>query len=88
MWNAEWGGIARAIGARDSIEVDFFQEELNENDLVLMCSDGLTNMLTDEEILNICYSKSDLNDIASELIDQANKNGGKDNIAVVLIRDI
>lgn len=80
--------ITRAIGARDSIEVDFFQEELNENDLVLMCSDGLTNMLTDEEILNICYSKSDLNDIASELIDQANKNGGKDNIAVVLIRDI
>ena len=80
--------ITRAIGARDSIEVDFFQEELNENDLVLMCSDGLTNMLTDEEILNICNSKSDLNDIASELIDQANKNGGKDNIAVVLIRDI
>lgn len=80
--------ITRAIGARDSIEVDFFQEEINENDLVLMCSDGLTNMLTDEEILNICNSKSDLNDIASELIDQANKNGGKDNIAVVLIRDI
>ena len=80
--------ITRAIGARDSIEVDFFQEELNENDLVLMCSDGLTNMLTDEEILNICNSKSDLNDIANELIDQANKNGGKDNIAVVLIRDI
>ena len=42
--------ITRAIGARDTIEIDFFHEELKSGDLILMCSDGLTNMLEDEEI--------------------------------------
>lgn len=79
--------ITRAIGARDSVEVDFFTEELHNGDLVLMCSDGLTNMLPDEEIFKICRLDISLPKKAKALIDAANNNGGKDNIAVVLIDD-
>lgn len=80
--------ITRALGARNSVEVDFFSEDLKDNDLVLMCSDGLTNMLTDEEIYDICMKDTQLDVKAKELVDAANENGGKDNIAVVLIKDI
>lgn len=79
--------ITRAVGARDSVEVDFFTEELKENDLVLMCSDGLTNMLTDEDIYRICSLDITLDKKAEALIDEANLSGGKDNIAVILIDD-
>jgi len=79
--------ITRAIGARDSVEVDFFQEDLQEGDLVLMCSDGLTNMLSDEEIANICRLELPIEGKVDALINAANDNGGKDNIAVVLIDD-
>lgn len=77
--------ITRAIGARDSVEVDFFSEELVPGDIVLMCSDGLTNMLEDKEIEEICCMDISLEDMAIRLIEGANNNGGKDNIAVVLI---
>lgn len=77
--------ITRAIGARDTIEIDFFHEELQEGDIVLMCSDGLTNMLEDEEIGRILRSKESLDQRAGRLVDAANNNGGKDNIAVIII---
>lgn len=79
--------ITRAIGARDSVEVDFFTEELKEGDLVLMCSDGLTNMLTDAEIEAICRQELPIEKKVDALIEAANANGGKDNIAVILIDD-
>lgn len=79
--------ITRAVGARDSVEVDFFTEELNPGDIILMCSDGLSNMLSDEEINSIVSMDLPLEDKAQKLIDSANENGGKDNIAVVLIDD-
>ena len=78
--------ITRAIGVRDDVEADFFTIELKPFDTILMCSDGLSNMLEDEEIRNIVNSKRGINEIAEELIKQANNNGGKDNIAVVLVR--
>lgn len=77
--------ITRAIGARESIEVDFFNEELKRGDIVLMCSDGLTNMLEDEEIRQILGSQKSIEEKAEELVTAANNNGGKDNIAVILI---
>lgn len=77
--------ITRAVGARDTVEVDFFSEDLFEGDIVLMCSDGLTNMLSDDEIYEILMSEGTLEDKPQRLIDAANANGGKDNIAVVLI---
>ncbi|MCM1160454.1 MAG: Stp1/IreP family PP2C-type Ser/Thr phosphatase [Roseburia sp.] len=78
--------ITRAIGVRDDVEIDFFTIELKPCDTILMCSDGLSNMLEDEEIKKIVNNKWGINEIAEELIRQANNNGGKDNIAVILVR--
>lgn len=80
--------ITRAVGAMDTVNVDFFEVELQTGDIVLMCSDGLTNMIEDEEILNILKREKGLEHKAEELIKIANQNGGKDNIAVVLIEQI
>lgn len=79
--------ITRAVGARDSIEVDFFTEELKSGDLVLMCSDGLTNMVSDEDIQKIVESKASVESKVKKLIALANENGGKDNIAVIIADD-
>ena len=80
--------ITRAVGAMDTVNVDFFEVELQAGDIVLMCSDGLTNMIEDEEILEILKREKGLEQKAEELIKTANQNGGKDNIAVVLIEQI
>ena len=77
--------ITRAIGVGDKVEVDFFSAELKPGDIILMCSDGLTNMLEDEEIREILRKSDSLREKAGELVEKANKNGGKDNITVVLI---
>ncbi len=77
--------ITRAVGADKTVEVDFFAVELTEGERILMCSDGLTNMLKDEEILEILRAHKDIHSAADALIKAANDNGGKDNIAVILI---
>lgn len=77
--------ITRAIGALDTVEIDFFHEELTPGDIVLMCSDGLTNMLEDEEIESILKEPVAIEEKAGRLIEAANNNGGKDNIAVIII---
>lgn len=80
--------ITRAIGAKDEVEADFFTEELQPGDIVLMCSDGLTNMLEDREIEEIVRNEEleELIQKGDALINAANNHGGKDNIAVVLIK--
>ena len=77
--------ITRAIGATNTVDIDFFTVELNRGDIVLMCSDGLTNMLDDEEIRMIVSGQRDIIEKAQKLVVAANNNGGKDNIAVILI---
>lgn len=77
--------ITRAIGASPVVKVDFFTVELKKEDMILMCSDGLTNMLEDEEIRMIMNGQRDIVEKAEELVNAANNNGGRDNIAVVLI---
>ena len=77
--------ITRAIGATEQVDVDFFQVELKAGDIVLMCSDGLTNMLEDEEIFDIVNRPEELSRRAGELINRANTYGGKDNISVILV---
>ena len=77
--------ITRAIGAQADLDVDFFKVRLEEDDVILMCSDGLTNMIEDEEIRMILRGQRDLVEKAESLVNAANNNGGKDNIAVVLI---
>lgn len=77
--------ITRAVGASEKVEPDFFTVELEKGDLVLMCTDGLTNMLEDEEIRMILGGARDIVEKAQALVEAANRNGGKDNISVVLI---
>jgi protein phosphatase len=79
--------ITRALGANATAQPDFFEVNLEEGDIVLMCSDGLTNMLEDETIERIVKENSDNPEAAAEtLVKYANQNGGKDNIAVVIIK--
>ena len=80
--------ITRAIGASRTVDIDFFTVKLTRGDIVLMCSDGLTNMLTDEEILHIIQSEDHICDRADALVKAANENGGMDNIAVILIEPL
>ena len=76
--------ITRAVGGGLDIEVDFFEAELAENDRILMCSDGLTDMLEDREIFEIIKTGADSADIVEMLVGQANRYGGNDNITVIL----
>lgn len=77
--------ITRAIGATDTVDIDFFSVELKPQEKVLMCSDGLTNMLEDEEIRMIVQGSGSIEGRAKELVSAANERGGKDNISVILI---
>lgn len=77
--------ITRAIGAMDFIDIDFFNVELQDGDLILMCSDGLSNMVEDEEMLEIIASEGTLAERGEMLISRANENGGRDNITVLLV---
>ncbi|MBP5415506.1 MAG: Stp1/IreP family PP2C-type Ser/Thr phosphatase [Lachnospiraceae bacterium] len=77
--------ITRAIGALNDVDVDFFEVRLNKGDTILMCSDGLSNMIEDEEIRMIMQGQRDIVEKAESLVKAANNNGGKDNIAVVLV---
>ena len=77
--------ITRAIGVERKTNADFFEVEFSQGDRILMCSDGLTNMVEDEEIQNIIRSSDNLENAVHKLIDTANENGGKDNIAVLVV---
>ncbi len=80
--------ITRAIGAGNSVEIDFFTRNLEKGDTILMCTDGLSNMLEDEEILMIMKGQRDLVEIAETLIREANNRGGRDNVSVVVIEPL
>ena len=78
--------ITRAIGANTTVAPDYFEVNLEEGDTVLMCSDGLTNMLEDETIERIIKENDDPSAAAETLVKCANENGGKDNIAIIIIK--
>lgn len=77
--------ITRAVGVSDEIAVDFFETRLVPGDTILMCSDGLSNMVEDADIKRIVLGQRDLVEKAETLVRSANENGGSDNITVVLI---
>ncbi len=77
--------ITRAVGVTDTVTVDFFDVELETGDTVLLCSDGLSNMLEDEEIRMIINAQRDIMEKAEALVRAANQNGGRDNISLILI---
>ncbi len=77
--------ITRAIGAEPDVKVDFFDVALDDISAVLMCTDGLTNMLEDSAIEEILLSDEKVKQKVERLVGCANENGGKDNITVVVI---
>ena len=80
--------ITRAVGVMSTVEPDFFEVEWKPGDRILMCSDGLCNMLEDNELWLIVNSVGSLEEKAKMLVDAANGNGGKDNISVILVEHI
>lgn len=78
--------ITRAVGTDETVSADFFEVDVLEGDHILLCSDGLTNMVDDDTILAIISGHGSIQYKAKTLIDTANANGGNDNIAVILIK--
>jgi protein phosphatase len=76
--------ITRAIGAKDELEIDFFEYRLKKGDVILMCTDGLSNMVEDEEILHIVKCSRDVVEAVEQLIERAKDHGGNDNIGVIV----
>lgn len=78
--------ITRAIGVSSKVMADFFEVELSEKDAVLLCSDGLTNMIEEADIFRIVKQKqADTREKVLQLVELANRNGGKDNISAILV---
>lgn len=78
--------ITRALGASEDVEVDFFTGTYEKGNYLLLCSDGLTNMVLNEEIYKSVAGCSDVYTACEELIQKANDAGGTDNISVALIK--
>ena len=77
--------ITRAVGVDSEVVADFFEVDYSKDDIILMCSDGLSNMIDDEDIKRIINESTDLEAACNMLIETANANGGRDNISVILI---
>lgn len=84
-YNIQKNIITRAVGIERRVEADFFEVPLKGGEYVLLCSDGLTNMVDDSAIFRLVLLPGPLQMKAKALIALANQNGGKDNIAVVLV---
>jgi protein phosphatase len=78
--------ITRALGPEPDVEVDTYTLSGREGDLFLICSDGLTSMISDDEVGSILRSAASLDEAADALVRAANQSGGKDNITVILFR--
>jgi protein phosphatase len=79
--------ITKAVGARDAIDLDVIEHDLQPGDVVMLCSDGLHGMIHDQEIGRILVaSLPSLEEASAHLVDAANEAGGRDNVTVVLLR--
>ncbi len=76
--------ITRAVGIGKKVDVDFFEVPLKQGDYILLCSDGLTNMVDNSAIFRLVLLPGSLQMKARALVALANQNGGRDNIAVIL----
>ena len=77
--------ITRAIGAHSQVKPDFFEVKLQKQDQILMCTDGVSNMLTDQEIFDIIKGDGTAEERVAKLVQVANEHGGRDNMGIVLI---
>ncbi len=80
--------LTRAVGQEETVKVDLNELELKSADLLMLCSDGLFGMVTDEEIAALIASSSSLETACTELVACANGRGGRDNISVILLKVI
>lgn len=84
-FHPEKNKVTRALGAEPNVEIDFFEVLLEEGDKVILCSDGVSNMIDESVIESIVGSDKELSEISKNLIDTAILNGGKDDLTVVMI---
>lgn len=84
-FHAKKSVITRAVGAEAQVKIDIFDIPLHQVSYILMCTDGLTNMVSEEHISRILNAAETLEAKGKELVAVANQNGGKDNITIVLI---
>ncbi|HID07556.1 MAG TPA: Stp1/IreP family PP2C-type Ser/Thr phosphatase, partial [Armatimonadetes bacterium] len=84
-WHPQRNVIYRAIGLQADVDVDIFERVLMPGDCVLLCSDGLSDLIEDDEIERVILSETDLHAACMRLIGLANDRGGNDNITVVLV---
>ena len=78
--------ITRALGIDETVHADYFEVDVRPDDKILMCSDGLTNMVEDDDIEYIVRHSSSIEKAVENLVAKANENGGKDNITVILVQ--
>jgi protein phosphatase len=78
--------LLRALGAHEEIEVDSEEHALFGNDVLLLCSDGLTRMVTDPEIAGTLQAEPDPTKASERLVELANEQGGADNVTAVVVR--
>jgi protein phosphatase len=79
--------VTRALGMQSTVDIDVKEIDLHEGDLLILCSDGLSDLLRDEELMRTVFEASgDLNRACNRLIQMANLRGGKDNITILLIQ--
>jgi protein phosphatase len=78
--------LKRSLGLRPDVDVDVFQTEITAGDIFMLCSDGLSGMVTDEDLCVMLAQPKELDNLAGELIEAANLRGGLDNITAVLMR--
>ncbi len=78
--------ITRAVGTDEEIDIDIVVEKIYKEDIVLLCTDGLTNMVDDSQINEILSTRKDIQTACDDLVELANQNGGYDNITVIAIK--
>jgi hypothetical protein len=78
--------ITRSVGPEADVDVETFTSSARDGDVYLLCSDGLTGMISEEQVAEILRRSSSLERAAEELVEAANERGGRDNITVVLFR--
>jgi protein phosphatase len=78
--------ITRALGMQDQVTVDLQHDDPHVGDLYVLCSDGLSGMVTDDDIKGIVYGHSDIREACRKLIQRANERGGEDNTTVIVIK--
>ena len=78
--------ITRALGMRETVQVDVHGEDIQDGDFYLFCSDGLSGMIEDDVIVRVMTSTPDLEQAVTELVEAANQAGGTDNVTVLALQ--